>query len=147
MGEKKSTRLSALLKIEEAKQHEEGRKLSGYQKAVQDKKKKLSELETYLDEYREKFAELARRGTEAEKIRSCYAFISQLNTIILHQRQAVREATHSVESYRQVWIQAKQRTDILEKTLGKIRDDELRHERKQEQALTDELARHKQRDH
>lgn len=144
---KKSERLSVLIKIEEAKEREEARKFSEYQKAVQDKRKKLSDLEGYLDEYREKFLELTRYGTEAARIRSCYAFISQLNTAISQQQKAIRDAEHAAEEYRDIWIQAKQRMDILEKTISKFRDEELRHEQKKEQLLADELTRYKQRDH
>lgn len=140
---KKSKRLAVLIKIEEAKEREEARKFSERQKAAEDKKKKLSDLEGYLGEYRNKFLALTRDGIGAETIRSCYAFISQLNTAITHQRKIVCEAEQSVEDYRQIWIQAKQRMDILEKTITKFRDEELQNEQKREQRLADEQSRYK----
>ena len=143
---KKSERLSVLIRIEVAKEREEARKFSEYQKAAQDKKKKLSDLEGYLGEYREKFLALTRDGTGAETIRSCYAFISQLNTAITHQQKVVRDAEDTVEESRQIWIQAKQRMDILEKTINKFREEELRIEQKKEQIDADELTRYKLRD-
>ena len=143
---KKSKRLSVLIKIEEAKEREEARKFSEYQKATADKRKKLSDLEGYLGEYKEKFLALTRNGTGAETIRSCYAFISQLNSAIVHQRKVVQEAEEDVEAYRQMWLQAKQRMDILEKTISRFRDEELRDEQKREQLLADELGRYKSRD-
>lgn len=143
---KKSKRLSVLIKIEEAKEREEARKFSEYQRAAEDKKKKLSDLEGYLGEYKGKFLALTRDGTGAETIKSCYAFISQLNTAIAHQRKIVSEAEKSVEEYRQIWIQAKQRMEILEKTISRFRDEELHKEQKREQLLADELSRYKLRD-
>ena len=143
---KKSKRLSVLIKIEEANEREEARKFSGYQRVVQENRKKLSDLEGYLSEYKDMFTQISTRGTEADKIRSCYAFISQLNTAISQQQKMVSEAEHAAEEYRQNWLQAKQRMEILEKTIGKFRDEELRHEQKTEQMLADELIRHKQRD-
>ena len=144
---KKSERLSVLVKIEEANERAEARKFSEYRKAVQDKKNKLTDLQGYLDEYRDKFLELSLHGIEADKIRSCYAFISQLNAAIAQQQKAVQDAEHAAEDYRRVWSQAKQRMDILEKTISNIRKEELRHENKKEQLLADDLARYKQHDH
>ena len=143
---KKSKRLSVLIKIEEANEREEARKFSGHQKVVQDNRKKLSDLQGYLNEYKEMFTQLSTRGTEADKIRSCYAFISQLNTAISQQQKMVSEAERAAEEYLQNWLQAKQRMDILEKTICKFRDEELRHEQKREQMLADELMRYKRRD-
>jgi len=143
---KKSKRLSVLIKIEEANEREEARKFSGYQKVVQGNRKKLSELQGYLDEYKDMFTQLSSRGTEADKIRSCYAFISQLNAAISQQQKMVNETERAAEEYRRNWLQAKQRMEILEKTIGKFRDEELRHEQKMEQMLADELIRYKRRD-
>jgi len=143
---KKSERLSVLIKIEEANEREEARKFSGYQKVVQENRKKLSDLQEYLNEYKDMFTQLSTRGTEADKIRSCYAFISQLNTAISQQQRMVSEVERAAEEYRQNWLQAKQRMDILEKTIGKFRDEELRHEQNLEQRLADELIRYKRRD-
>ena len=143
---KKSKRLSVLIKIEEANEREEARKFSSYQKVVQENKKKLSDLKSYLNEYKDMFTQLSTRGTEADKIRSCYAFISQLNTAISQQQKLVGEAERAAEEYRQNWLQAKQRMDIMEKTIGKFRGEELRHEQKKEQMLADELTRYKRRD-
>jgi flagellar FliJ protein len=143
---KKSKRLSVLIKIEEANEREEARKFSGYQQVAQENRKKLSDLEGYLNEYKEMFAQLSTRGTEADKIRSCYAFISQLNMAISQQRKMVGEAERTAEEYRQNWLQAKQRMDILEKAIGKFRDEELRHEQKTEQMLADELISYRRRD-
>jgi flagellar FliJ protein len=143
---KKSKRLSVLIKIEEANEREEARKFSSYQKMVQENRKKLSDLQGYLDEYKDMFTQISTRGTEADKIRSCYAFISQLNIAISQQQMMVSEAERAAEEYRQNWLQAKQRMDILEKTIGKFRDEELRHEQKTEQMLADDLIRYKRRD-
>jgi len=143
---KKSKRLSLLVRIEEAKEREEARKFTECQKSAQEKKKKLSDLEGYLGEYREKFLALTRDGTGAETIRSCYAFISQLNTAISHQQKLVQDAEESVEEYRQIWIQARQRMDMLERTINRFRDEEQRIEQKKEQLLADELGRYKLRD-
>ena len=139
----KSKRLSLLVKIEEAKEKEEALKLAKFQKIVQDSQNRLSDLEAYLDDYREKFAVLTRRGSEARKIRSSYAFISQLNQAISQQQKTVRELEAAADEHRQNWLSAKQRMDIMEKTITKFRDEELSQEEKKEQLFADEVARHK----
>jgi flagellar FliJ protein len=143
---KKSKRLSVLVKIEEAKEREEARRFTEFRKVVNDRKKKLLDMEDYLAEYREKFTEMSRHGSQADRIKSCYAFMSQLNVAIVQQRQVVQDAEDAAERYRQNWIQARRRMDILEKTVDRFRGDELRHEQKMEQLLADEVSRHKRRD-
>jgi len=142
---KKSERLSVLIKIEKAKEREEALKLSEQQKIVKENKNKLSDLEAYLKEYREKYNDLAHHGAGADKIRHSYAFISQLNSAIAQQMNTIRDLEFATDKYRQNWLEAKQRTDILEKTVGKFRDEELRDEQKKEQLQADELARYKPR--
>ena len=142
---KKSKRLSVLVKIEEAKEREEARKLTEYLKIVQDNKQKLIYLEGYLEEYRTRFMDLTHHGAKAGKIRASYAFISQLNTAISQQQETVQELELAVDEYRQNWLQAKQRMEILERTISKFRDAEQRHDQKMEQLNADELVQHKRR--
>ena len=88
---------------------------------------------------------MVRDGSQADRIKSCYAFMSQLTIAILQQKQAVQDAEDATERYRQNWIQARRRMDIVEKTVCRFRGDELRHEQKMEQFLADEVSRHKRR--
>ena len=143
---KKSQRLLVLVKIEEAKEREEARKFSDFQKTVEGKRKKLFDLESYLDEYKRNFLEISRIGTSADRIKSSYAFLSQLNAAIIKQQALVQDAEEVSEKYRLNWIQAKQRMDILEKTIDKFRGEETRQEQKLEQKFADELSLYKQRD-
>lgn len=143
---KKSQRLTALVRIEEAKEREEARKFAELQKEVEEQKRKLSDLQGYLEEYKYKLSAIGQVGTEAAKLRSSFAFIGQLNTVISQQQKAVLVAEHAAGEYRQNWIRARQRVDILEKAISKVRDEELRHELKLEQVLADESARHRRRD-
>ena len=143
---KKSERLRTLIRIEEVKEREEARKLIEFQKLVEENKRKLSDLQDYLEEYKYKFSEIGHTGTEAAKLRSSFAFIGQLNAVISQQQKAVLDVEHAADEYRENWIRAKQRVDILEKAISKLRDQERRRELKLEQVLTDESARHRRRD-
>ena len=142
---KKSKRLSVLIKIEKAKERDEAFKLSEHQKILKENIDKLSELEAYLAEYREKYMKLTHHGAEADKIRHSYAFISQLNSAISQQMNTIRNLEFASDRYRQNWLEAKQRTDILEKAVSKLRDEESRDNLKREQLQADELAHFKRR--
>ena len=144
---KKSERLSVLAKIEKAKEREEARKYNEFQKIMKGNRKKLSDLENYMGEYREKYSQITRNGAEAARIKSCYAFMSQLSIAISQQKQLIQDAESIEEQHRRNWLHARQRMEILEKTLTKFRDEELMYERRREQALADEVSRYKQRDH
>ena len=132
-----------LLKIEKAKERDEAMKFAERRKALHEKKAKLAELEGYVAEYRERFAAMTRSGSLAGQIRSSYAFINRLTEAISQQQQAVSDSERSMEEYRQLWLQAKQRMDILQKTVEKLVHEELEKEGKREQVIADELARRK----
>lgn len=134
-----------LLKIVEAKEREEARRFANHKQAMHEKKIKLTELEGYLGEYNERFSELTRFGTQAGQIRSSYAFISQLNTAIAQQQKAVSDSERSVEEYRQHWLDAKRRVDILQMTVDKMLREELEKDNRHEQLIADEAARRKYR--
>ena len=140
---KKSARISIIAKIEEAKEREEARKLAEYQRAVLDKKTKLQELQGFLNEYKERFMKLTRFGASADKIRSSHAFISQLNKAISQQHNAVADAERAADEYREQWLRAKRRMEILQKAVNNLRRQERQHEDRKEQLTIDELARRK----
>lgn len=140
---KRSSRFRMLLKIEKAKEREEARKFAERRQALHEKKAKLAELEGYVAEYRERFSAMTRSGSLAGQIRSSYEFINRLTDAVSQQQQAVSDSEQSVEEYRQLWLQAKRRMDILQKTVDKLAHEELVKDGKREQVVADELARRK----
>jgi flagellar FliJ protein len=140
---RKSSRLSTLLKIEEAKEREEARAFAEQKRLMNEKLAKLTELEGYLREYHQRFADLTRAGTQAEQLRSSYGFICQLSSGISQQQTAVSESERNMEESRRRWVEAKQRVDILQKTIDKMVAEEGKKEQKLEQSITDEAAQRK----
>lgn len=132
-----------LLKLEKAKERDEARKFAEQKRILNERRLKLSELEGYLGEYEGRFADLSRSGVEVAQLRASYAFIGQLSDAISQQRQAVLEGERCVEEYRQYWLEAKQRVDILQMTRDKMLVEELDKDGRIEQSLADEVARQK----
>jgi flagellar FliJ protein len=140
---RRSSRLATLLKIEEAKEREEARAFAELKRLLNEKLAKLTELEAYLREYHQRFADLTRNGTQAGQLRSSYDFICQLSSGISQQQIAVSESELDMEESRRRWMEAKQRVDILQKTIDKMVAEEGEKERKMEQSITDEAAQRK----
>ena len=138
---KRSSRFEMLLKLEEAKERDEARKFAEQRRILNERRLKLSELEGYLGEYEGRFADLSRSGVQVAQLRASYAFIGQLSDVISQQRQAVLEGERCVEEYRQYWLEAKRRVDILQMTMDRMLDEELESDRRREQSLADEAAR------
>ncbi len=137
---KRSSRMRTLLRIEEAKEHEEARRFAEQRRLLREKNLKLTELRGYLGEYKDRFANLTRAGAHAAQIRSSYAFIGQLGDAISQQEKVVSDAERSVEEYRQQWLEAKRRVDILQKTMERMRREETERKQRTEQSLADEAA-------
>lgn len=140
---KRSLRFRLLLRLEEAKEREEAMRFADQQRALYDKMRKLGELESYLREYQQRFADIGRGGMPVAQLRASHAFIGQLDEAISQQHRTVADAERNVEEYRQYWLAAKRRVDILQKTMEKMLDEELAQDRRREQALSDEAARRK----
>jgi len=132
-----------LLKLEEAKERDEAKKFAEQRRILNERRLKLSELEGYLGEYEVRFTDLSRSGVQVAQLRAGYAFIGQLNDAISQQRQSILEGERYVEEYRQYWLEAKRRVDILQKTMDRMLEEELEKDKRKEQSLADEAARQK----
>ena len=141
---KRSSRLGSLLKIEEERERQEARKFAKHRKLLDEKMAKLVELEGYLGEYRDRFSELTRFGSPAAQVRSSYAFICQLKSLIDQQQEALSDSERSVEEFRQRWLEAKRRVDVLQMAIDKMVHEERARDNRNEQSLADEVARRKQ---
>lgn len=139
----RSTRLLTLLKIDEAKEREMAKEFAAHRRIFDNKTAKLAELEGYLGEYNLQLSDLLKAGTQVEKLRSCYTFIGHLNNGISQQRLMVSESKRDMDKSRHRWLEAKQRVDILHKTIDKMAAMEMQKERNMEQSIADESSRHK----
>ncbi len=119
------------------------KEFAAHRRIFDNKTAKLAELVGYLDEYNQQLSDLSKAGTQVEKLRSCYAFICHLNSGISQQRLMVSESKHSMDESRHRWLEAKQRVDILHKTIDKMATTEMQKERNMEQSIADESSRHK----
>ena len=133
--------MRTLLKLEEAKEGEEARAFAEQRRLLDEKQAKLKELEGYLREYNQRFTDHNRAGTSVEQLRSSYGFILQLNSGISQQQLVIEESERSVGEARLRWLEARQRVDILQKTIAKMVAEEAEKERKSEQSVADEAAR------
>jgi len=139
----RASRFLVLLKLEESKEREEAKRLADSQRLLQERRKKLTELQAYLGEYHQQFSLTMRAGTTARQIQSSHAFINRLNGGIDQQGMAIEEAEYLVEECRQSWLEAKKRVDILNKTIERLEQEEVVRENRREQIQADEIAQHK----
>lgn len=138
---KRSDRLGKLLELEQAREREEARRLADAQRLLNERRFRLTELERYLSDYQGQFSAATRAGAPAPQARAQHEFLNRLHGIIGQQGQAVAEAEQGVAARRDLWLQAKQRVDALSKTIERFDHEQAVHDRKQEQAVTDEAAR------
>jgi len=139
----RSSRLLTLLKIEEAKEREVAKEFAAQRRVFDNKTAKLAGLEGYLGEYNQQLSDLSKAGSQVGKLRSCYAFICHLKSGISQQQLVVSESKRGMDASCHRWLEAKQRVDILQKTIDKMATKEMQKERDMEQSIADEASRHK----
>lgn len=136
----KSERLQPIVRVSESKERQTARMLAEALKRRQEVEARLTELQTYRDEYEQLFQRNSRGGVGAEKLRDYRAFIAQLNQAISYQEHKVSAAVAACEAARSVWLRTRTRCQALGKVVDGHRRDERRREARREQKDSDELA-------
>jgi len=97
-------------------------------------------LQSYRQEYNDKYAELGRRKLTVNQLMEFHAFVNKLDNAIEIQQQTIEASQIELAQYRQSWEQKHQKTQSLKKVTEKAIAEELKRENKREQAEQDDRA-------
>lgn len=102
--------------------------------------RRLQELETFHQEYRDRLARRVVAGMHIHLMRDYHAFLAKIEHAIRHQTEVVREAHGRWETAHKHWLAERQKVKAYEVLAERHRLRQAHHSARQEQRLTDEHA-------
>ena len=129
---KKSDRIRKLADIEALKGAELGSRLQAAQRQYLEECRKLKQLQTYREEYADRFDASGKQGMSALQLADFSRFVQKLDEALDNQREAVNQQTFRLEQVKGAWQKNYQKVDGLTKVCDSARREEAKQERKRE---------------
>jgi flagellar FliJ protein len=136
----RASRLAPVIDMAERAEREAARNLGRCQQLLTQAEVKQGELERYRGDYQQQWLTQGQQGVSGQWLMGYQRFLSQLETAIEQQRQAVAWHLNSVNKSREVWQQRYARLEALRKLVLRYQQEARLAEDKREQKMLDELA-------
>jgi flagellar protein FliJ len=117
--------------------------LGACERRVAEGEAKLQDLERYLSEYEQQFAERAAQGIGATGLRDYQAFLAKLGEAIRQQRTIVQRSREERDAERRRWQDVAKRAKALDHVVSQWHAEEQRAHDRREQRESDERAQRK----
>ena len=129
---KKSDRIQRLAEIEALKGAELGSRLQAAQRQYLEECRKLKQLQTYREEYADRFDASGKQSMTALQLADFSRFVQKLDEALDNQREAVNQQTFRLEQVKGAWQKNYRKVDGLTKVGDAARREEAKQERKRE---------------
>jgi flagellar FliJ protein len=106
-------------------------------------RQRLSELESYLAEYLDRFAQATRSGLSGTQLLEYQVFINKLEAAIAQQRENVDRSQRQCDSSKAQWQGRVTHSKAVDNAVGRMQADEQREQDKREQSESDEFGQRK----
>jgi flagellar FliJ protein len=140
MPPSRASRLAPVIDMAERAEREAARGLGRCQQLLTQAEVKLGELERYRGDYQQQWLTQGQQGVSGQWLMGYQRFLSQLETAIGQQRQALAWHLSSVNKARELWQQRYARLEALRKLVQRYQHEARLAEDKREQKMLDELA-------
>lgn len=137
---KRAKRLQPVGQLMDEIERESALRVAATQTRLSEAQQRYSELQRYLDEYRQIFEQRARAGMGVAGMREYQVFMSRLSEAVQAQRGVVDQLIAECETERAAWTQAAARKNAVSKVIERARSDERKAEDRRQQHELDERA-------
>jgi flagellar FliJ protein len=137
---KRSKRLQPVGKLMDELERESALRVAGAQTRLSDAQQRCTELQRYLEEYRNMFTQRAKLGMEVSGMRDYQTFIARLGEAVQAQQGVVAQLTAECQREREVWFQAAARKSAIGKVIDKAHSEDKTAEDRRAQRELDERA-------
>lgn len=138
---KRSKRLEPVANHARRQEEEAARILAEAQQRVTDSEQQLQQLESFRDEYLQKYKIAGQQPGSVNLLLDYQAFIAKINQGIGQASQTIKICCQQRDILKQQWLQRKTRTQALESVVEKYQHSELKREAHLEQLEMDEFCR------
>jgi len=137
---KRSKRFMPIQRIARHGEDQAAQQLGKSRKALTEQEMRLQELVAYREEYAQQFHLTGQGGLDGRQLQSYQSFLSQLDIAIEQQKQQIIQAQQNCEDHRHDWQKKHTHSEVLDSAVKRIKVQEQRTERRQEQRNSDEQA-------
>ena len=138
MKKKRSQRFEPVVKVAENREQAAARGLGHAQATLAEAQQRLTELESYREEYIKRFHSTGAVGMSAAQMMDYRAFMVKLDQAIAEQGVVVEQAAQRVEQQRQEWFNRRGKVKMLDTVVTRYQADERRDADRKEQGDQDE---------
>ena len=136
----RARRLQPVGQLMDELERESALRVAATQARLADARRRHTELQQYLDEYRQMFEQRARAGMGVSGVRDYQVFIARLREAVQAQQSVVEQLTTECEAEREAWQQAAARKNAVSRVIEHARTEERRAEDRRQQQELDERA-------
>jgi len=138
---KRSKRLEPVASHAKRQEEEAAKILAEAQQRVTDSEQQLHQLESFRDEYLQKYKSAGQQPGSVSLLLDYQAFLAKINQGIGQAAQTIQLCCQQRDVLKQQWLQRKTRTQALESVVEKYQHHESRQESHREQLEMDEFCR------
>ena len=121
---KKSGRIQPLKNLASRHEQQAARTLGQSRSQLGEKQDRLQELFSYREEYQQRFQRDAEKGIGVTQLQAYHSFMQQLDEAISQQRIQVEQAEQRCSTVSAQWRETHIRTQVLDKTIQRLRAQE-----------------------
>jgi flagellar FliJ protein len=121
-------------------ERESALRVAATQTRLSEAQRRGAELQRYLEEYRQMFAQRAKAGMVVSGMRDYQVFIARLNEAVQAQQRVVDQLSAECVAEREVWAQAAARKTAVGKVIDQAHSDERKADDRLQQRELDERA-------
>lgn len=138
---RRSQRLQFVLGLVRKEEDEEAKRMGQLRAQLSDAENKLSELQTYLENYHEELRQQVQQVSQARGLQIYHEFITKLGVAIEHQQRQVHFVKTRLERQTSVWIKINAKRKNMETFIERCSvEEEAQAEKKLQRLLDDAQA-------
>ncbi len=118
---KRSSRLTSVIKLAENREKRAALEVARTRKQLRYYEEKLTELRSYHEEYRRTITQEKLSGISTSQLKEYQYFMKQLDEGISQLSRKVLEQERFNRNDETLWMKARQRTDVLDKLVDKLK--------------------------
>jgi flagellar FliJ protein len=138
----RSDRLKPIQQVAQVRERDAARAAGESQRRLQEEEQRLAELETYRDEYLQRFRALQQQGITVAQLLEYQAFIGKLEAAIRHQGEIVQLRRADAERRMAAWTDRRTHTRAMDRAVENLAEEErAAGDRRDQKALDDRNQR------
>ena len=144
---KRSKRLKPVVLHAKNQEQEAARIFADAQQRVTDSEQQLQQLETYRDEYLNRYQQLSQTSGSMNQLLDYQAFLAKLNQGIGQANNTINICRQQRDILKQQWLQRRTRTQALDSVVQKYQQAEMKHQTYLEQKEIEEFSQQQHQIH